>query len=236
MGWLVEAGIYAAALALLLLRTRWTAGQAEAVSLLLVGTTLAAQVHGDWNGALSGVRFAAFGGFKLLALMVATLMPFRPALAYAVVGACAVLPVALYGAMPAPLRAALPVEEPWHTVIYPLIGAGILVYRARTLRIEQELTRALAEREQLERFAKLSLAYRDLVNSPVQAIVLVSAELRARHPESRKLLDLLQGSVARLRAMGEMLSQTEHQVRWTSKEEAFDAAQVIVETQRGARG
>jgi hypothetical protein len=35
--------------------------------------------------------------------------------------------------------------------------------------------------------------------------------------------------VGRLRAMGEMLSQTEHHVVWTSKEEAFDAAQVITD-------
>jgi hypothetical protein len=130
------------------------------------------------------------------------------------------------------MRAHLPIEAPWTTVIYPLIATGILIYRVRARRLEREMLHAIAQREELERFAKVSLAYRDLANSPLQTIELVRAELRKEHPESKDLLDRLQRSLARLRAMGEMLSQNEHQVVWTSKEEAFDAAQVIAEYRR----
>ena len=117
-------------------------------------------------------------------------------------------------------------------MIYPLIATGILIYRVRALRMEREMMRASAQREGLERLAKVSLAYRVLVNSPLQAIELMRAGLYKEHPESKELLDHLQRSVGRLRAMGEMLSQTEHHVVWTSKEEAFDAAQVIAEYHR----
>lgn len=235
LGWLANAGISAVALTVLLLRRRWSAAPAQAVSLMLIGTTLGAQVHADWFSALSSVRFAAFEGFKAVALAVATLAPFRPALSYGVVGACAVAPVLLYGVMPAQMRANLPVEAPWTTLIYPLLATGILMYRDRALRMQGEALRAHARREQLERFAKVSLAYRDLVNSPLQTIELLCAVLRQEHPESKDLLDRLRRCASRLTAMGEMLSQTEHQVVWTSKEEAFDAAQVIDEYHRAAR-
>lgn len=76
--------------------------------------------------------------------------------------------------------------------------------------------------------------YRDLVNSPLQTIELLCAMLRRAHPESTDVLDRLGSSTSRLKAMGEMLSRTEHQVVWTSKEEAFDAAQVIEEYHRSA--
>jgi hypothetical protein len=231
-GWLINAGFCVVALATLLLRRGWSAGQAEAVSLLLIGTTLVAQVYADWNSALSSARFAPFEGFKIVALVVAIVVPFRPKLAYALVGVCAVIPVVVYEVMPAPMRAELPIEAPWTTVIYPLIATGILIYRMRALRMEREMMHASAQREGLERLAKVSLAYRDLINSPLQAIELMRAGLYKEHPESKELLDHLQRSVGRLRAMGEMLSQTEHHVVWTSKEEAFDAAQVIAEYHR----
>ncbi len=233
-GWLINSGFCAVAFVALLVRRRWSAGQAEAVSLLLIGTTLVAQVHADWNSALSSARFAPFEGFKVVALVVATVVPFRPALAYALVGVCAAIPVVVYEVMPAPMRAELPVEAPWTTLIYPLIATGILIYRVRALRMEREMIRASAQREGLERLAKVSLAYRDLANSPLQAIELLRAGLCKEHPESKELLDHLQRSVGRLRVMGEMLSQTEHHVVWTSKEEAFDAAQVITDYHRAA--
>lgn len=233
-GWLINSGFCAVAFAALLVRRRWSAGQAEAVLLLLIGTTLVAQVHADWNSALSSARFAPFEGFKVVALVVATVVPFRPALAYALVGVCAAIPVVVYEVMPAPMRAELPVEAPWTTLIYPLIATGILIYRVRALRMEREMIRASAQREGLERLAKVSLAYRDLANSPLQAIELLRAGLCKEHPESKELLDHLQRSVGRLRVMGEMLSQTEHHVVWTSKEEAFDAAQVITDYHRAA--
>ena len=228
-GWLINAGFCVAALAVLLLRRGWSAGQAEAVSLLLIGTTLVAQVHADWNSALSSARFAPFEGFKIVALIVATVVPFRPALAYALLGVCAVIPLVVYEVMPAPMRAELPVEAPWIMLTYPLIATGILIYRVRALRMEREMMRASAQREGLERLAKVSLAHRDLANSPLQAIELLRARLYKEHPESKELLDHLQSSLERLRTMGEMLSETEHHVVWTSKEEAFDAAQVITE-------
>lgn len=231
-GWLVNTGLAAIAFVLLMARRRWSAAQAQVVSLALVGTTLVAQVHADWMTALSSVRFAAFEGFKAVALAVATLAPFRPALSYGVVGACAVTPLAVYAAMPAPLRANLPVEAPWTVLVYPLLAAGILMYRVRALRIEREVMRANARREELERFAKVSLAYRDIVNSPLQTIELLCAVLRRNHPEAKELLDHLRNSASRLTAMREMLSRTEHQIVWTSKEEAFDAAQVIEEYHR----
>jgi hypothetical protein len=231
-GWLANAGVCAVALAVLLLRRPWSAREAQAVSLVLIATTLVAQVHADWMSALSSVRFAAFEGFKAVALAVATLALFGPTLSYAVVGVCAVAPVVLYAVMPAPLRANLPVEAPWTTLVYPLLAIGIVMYRVRALRMEREVLRAHARREQLERFAKVTLACRDLVNSPLQTIELLCAVLRRQHPESKALVDRLGRSASRLTAMGELLSQTEHDVVWTSKEEAFDAAQVIAEYRR----
>lgn len=231
-GWLTNAALAAVAFALLRARRRWSAAQAQIVSLALVVTTLVAQVHADWMSALSQARFGAFEGFKAVALAVATLAPFRPALCYGVVGACAITPVAVYAVMPAPMRANLPVEAPWTVLVYPMLAAGILMYRVRALRTEREVIRAHARREHLERFAKVSLAYRDLVNSPLQTIELLCGVLRRQHPESQEILDHLRKSASRLTAMGDMLSRTEHQIVWTSKEEAFDAAQVIEEYHR----
>ena len=233
-GWLTNAGICAVALAVLLMRRRCTARQAEAASLVLIGSTLVAQVHADWTSALSSMRFAPFEGFKAVALAVATLALFGPALSYGVVAVCAIAPVVIFALMPAALRVNLPVEAPWTTLVYPLLATGIVMYRVRALRIEREATRAHARREQLERFAKVSLAYRDLVNSPLQTIELVCAVLRKEHPESKELVDRLRRCASRLTAMGEMLSRTEHHVVWTSKEEAFDAAKVIEEYHRAA--
>jgi hypothetical protein len=142
--------------------------------------------------------------------------------------------VAVYAFMTPQMRAELPVEAPWTTTIYPVIATGILLYRARAARIEREMIRAQAQREELERLAKVSLAYRDLTNSPLQTLELLGAELRRQNPDSAKLVDVLERSLTRLRTLGEILSQSEDRVTWTSKEEAFDAAQVIAEFHRSA--
>jgi hypothetical protein len=231
-GWLAVAGLSALAFAALTVR-RWSAAPAQGFALVVIAAVMASQVHADFNSAKAHVPFAAFDGFKIVAVAVATVLPFRPALSFALIATCAVLPVAIYQAMTPELRDALPIEEPWNTILFPLIATGILLHRIRALRVERQMLRAVADREALERVAKVSLAYRDLANSPLQALELTRAMLRHGDADTEKLLDQLERSLQRLREMGEILSHTEEQVRWTSTAEGFDAARVISEYRRG---
>ncbi len=227
--WLANALVCAATFVLLLSRTRWSTFEAQALAMLVIASTLVTQTYSDWTEAATEAHVAAFEGFKIAALVVAIVVPFRVPIVYATIGICAALPVVYWVLMPPQLRQALPVEEPWNTVMYPVIATAILVFRLRGFALEREVIRAKAEKEALERFAKVLLAYRDLANSPLQSIELIKSLLREEHPEAAHLTEELDRSLERLKALAAMLATRDAHVHWTSKEEAFDPAQIIRE-------
>lgn len=233
--WLANAAACAAVLGVLLVRKRWPIVAAEAMSLIVILSTLSIQIYSDWNEAAAEAHVAAFEGFKIAALVVAIVVPFREALVFVVIGACALLPIVIWAVMPPELRASLPVEEPWNTVMFPVIATGILIFRVRSFDVEREMIRAKAEKEALERFTKVLLAYRDLSNSPLQCIELTKSLLHQEHPEAEHLTEQLDRSLERLKAIGAILSRSENHVKWTSKEEAFDPAHIIHEYDRARR-
>jgi hypothetical protein len=121
--------------------------------------------------------------------------------------------------LPAGAQALLPLSEPWVTAVYALAAAGILVYRRRYHSMRVELTRTRAEKAAAERLARLSLALRDLSNSPLQTL---STGLSLLTDPGHRVLVHMEHALKKLRAINQTLAKSDDAVSWRGSD-SFDA-------------
>jgi len=178
-----------------------------------------AEVH------LAGRRegWIPFVGFKLLMMGIALLAPPMVRVGFALMGVLLLETVLLWFDFDARARQLATGWEPWMTFLYTAIAAGLLAYRARTLKRERRFFQARAEAESLERLARLFLAVRDQANTPLQSIEIVSTMLEDRFPEAAEDVARIHRAVKRLRELTRMLSGFEGLMTWARDDESIDA-------------
>ncbi|MBS2029259.1 MAG: hypothetical protein JST54_15260 [Deltaproteobacteria bacterium] len=99
--------------------------------------------------------------------------------------------------------------EPWMTLLLAAVSGALLVMRTQRNEIVHRLARAQAERDALARAARIFLSVRDRANSPLQGLEFGVALLRRRCPEETALVQRLEESSHRLRALIGILASTE---------------------------
>ena len=112
------------------------------------------------------------------------------------------------------LETAVVWHEPWVSVTYVVIGAGLLVFRIAHDHMLRELERSRSRAEMLEQVARIFLTVRDRTNTPLQTLVLAVAVLRAKYPEAVEVADLLSRSTDRIIDTNALLSRFESRVTW----------------------
>jgi hypothetical protein len=177
--------------------------------------------------ARSAAAWVPFQPQKLALLTIALLAPTPAWVGALAIGAYTAVSVAHFLAFPPEIRARVALEEPWATIAFGAFALGLLAHRKHAARAERAAHRAQLEAQSIERLARIALAVRDLSNTPVQTLQLVSALLRSRHPADAPLLDRMDRSIARLEALDRALSTYEAQVDWTSVDASFDPVAVI---------
>ena len=187
------------------------------------------------NGELaySTDRFSSFAGVKLAMLAVGVFAPAEWRLGIPVLASLTLLAPVEYATWSPDARTNVALPEPWGTAAFGSICIGLFLFRGRLAKARLDAARSHAEAAAAERFARKLLAIRDLANSPMQAIELDVAILRAGHADRDWLATSMERALARLRELNAVLASYEADVSWRPGDVAFDPLELL---QRRAQG
>jgi hypothetical protein len=173
-------------------------------------------------------HFSPFQAHRLGALTVALLAPEE--LWVGVVSIVAYIGSAFtqYSLFTPAVRATLPPTEPLALLAYGLFAIALLAYRLRGLAALRQMARVRAEADALERLARMSLAVRDLSNTPLQVIAANAEIIRMRAPELMPVVERIERALAQLQEAAHMLASHESQVKWRPGDESFDPKELLL--------
>jgi hypothetical protein len=226
--YLLSGGVALGSLLLLLAARRLSAKASTVVLLLNVIVTLLADTIINLALARSSARFEPFIGNKEVAFAIAIIAPVSMPMNYAVLAACALLPLLDYFFLiPAQYRRNIMSPEPWTSIMYAVIAVAILRGRVKELEAERAAARALKEKEDAEELARKFLALRDMANTPLQTIAFACALLKKNPSVAETLVAALQGSYDNLKELSEILSAYEAAVHFGFEQISFDPRAVL---------
>jgi hypothetical protein len=112
------------------------------------------------------------------------------------------------------IRARMSAGEPFGVIAYGVFALVILGFKQRGYTLRDELEHARAEKVALERVARLSMALRDLANTPVQTLELVRQRLLSIDPRLRIQTERMGRALERLRRLNDILAPYQSAVVW----------------------
>ncbi|MET0594634.1 MAG: hypothetical protein ABW133_18180 [Polyangiaceae bacterium] len=209
-------------------RDRSTVRFASALFLLHnVGIVSALWITSGYFSMGSG-SWVPLQAFKLGALIVAALAPeprWSGFLSIAMFIGAAFAKVWILAETPA--LVSLVVLEVWTIVIFGLFALLLLLHRARSDRLRDDLVDAQAKSQALGSLAHRLLAIADLANSPLQVLELNVPLLDSATP--REAIRRIERAIGTLRSWHRLLDREAVQLRWTPDWESFDAQATLRE-------
>jgi hypothetical protein len=143
--------------------------------------------------------WAPFLGHRAFVFISAIIAPPRMSLGVIGVLLYGLAAVAQYLSWPESVRANIVVHpEPWNTLAFVFYALILFALKLRAIQLETRMTRARIRLFVAKRFARRILALKDLTNSPLQTLTMISFLLRSHHPEDKELIDCLDRCVERL--------------------------------------
>lgn len=112
------------------------------------------------------------------------------------------------------LRARMASGEPVGVIAYGVFALVVLGFNQRGYALRGELQHERAEKVALERVARVSLALRDLANTPVQTLELIRQRLLIDSPQLRIQTDRMGRALERLRRLNDILAPYQTSVIW----------------------
>jgi hypothetical protein len=170
--------------------------------------------------AFVGQVWGLYQPFKASLLIIAILSPSLP-VGLAWIAIFTLAPIVQTQLWEQTIRNAVPPWEPWFMPVFGAIALVLLLYRRRSLGLERELSEARARRLSVERLAGVSLALRDLANTPLQTLTTGVGLLRHNAPDSDRVLASMERALARLEKLRHSLAPFERE--WQPADESFDA-------------
>jgi hypothetical protein len=158
--------------------------------------------------AAQGACWVPFEGNKVTALACALLAPPSVAVSLVIIGVAASALVH-FALMSDAAKATMAAGEPFTTLAYTGIAVAILVYRLRSIELEDEVLQAHAESALMQEVALISLAIRDLTNTPVQTLEVLRGLLLKPGANLPVIEARMSRALDRLRDLGGLLSKYE---------------------------
>jgi hypothetical protein len=112
------------------------------------------------------------------------------------------------------IRARMSAGEPFGIIAYGVFALVILGFKQRGYTLRGELEHARAEKVALERVARVSMALRDLANTPVQTLELVRQRLLTDDPQIAVQTERMGRALERLQRLNDILGPYESAVVW----------------------
>lgn len=107
--------------------------------------------------------------------------------------------------------------EPWFTVLAFWMAVSLAVLRYRQRLYDHQVVELRTRNEVLTEIAVLFLRVRDLANTPLQKLLLVSEMLARGHPATDETVEGIRGSVEELKRLHAQFQLYEHLVPWQSE-------------------
>ena len=141
-------------------------------------TTLLAGVATTYGIVLQRIDSDFFGTFKYMALAVALIAPSPAWLGYTAILICLFVPPLQSLFLNPEIDAFSSHREPWVTIGYVILAFFILNYRVKSQKMQTELIEAKTNEKSLQDFAEVAVALRDLTNTPLQSLDLLTDMLK----------------------------------------------------------
>lgn len=202
------------------------------ISLFSAAALLIATMISNVQLSEAHVHFEGFQGFKVTAIVFA-IVAVRPTwVGLVIIGICGVVPTLMYYTLSQDFRNSMVVQEPWLTLSYAIFGFAFYRYRIKSTETEQKLLRAQAQKESLDRLAKVLLAVRDLSNSPLQTITTTTALLAEKDISREDIARLNTKALKQLNELNQILSSYEKDIDWSKMDSSFDAMGVLKQSKQ----
>jgi hypothetical protein len=216
--------------ALALLALLWWRRAPRAVCLALfsldVASALVTSLAGANAEAHAGQLGQLYHSLEAGLFVIAVLSP-SARLGGALIGAFTVAPFVQFSGWPEAIRQSVFLPDLWLIPMYAVIALVLLLYRRRSVRLQRLLSDARADRLTLERLARVSLALRDLANTPLQTLTTGVDLLRRKLGAEQVVLQSMEHALLRLHDLKRALAPFEQHVEWRPREESFDAVAQI---------
>ncbi len=211
------AGILLSGAAFFLLRTRGSAfsrRQSEALFLLVLVPTVVMTWLVDDARAAHSASWVPYEPNKLSALTLAIIAP--PGWSTGIVGILMFVGSALvhHFTWPDAVRPRISAGEPMGIIAYGVFALVVLGFKQRGISLRQELEHARSEKVALERVARVSMALRDLANTPVQTLELVRQKLLTHDPHIATQTERMGRALERLQRLNDVLAPYQSAVVW----------------------
>jgi hypothetical protein len=112
------------------------------------------------------------------------------------------------------IRPRISTGEPMGIIAYGVFALLVLGFKQRGNSLRGELENARAEKVAIERLARVSMALRDLANTPVQTLELVRQRLLTRDPQITVQTERMARALERLERLNDILSPYQAAVVW----------------------
>jgi hypothetical protein len=177
--------------------------------------------------AKKGAPFQTFAGFKMMLIGGALILPSDLIIGVPMLLAGAVVPSVEWATWPSDWRAHLAPGEPFGTVIYGLVALALYAHRTRSAAMQRQMHLAEAEASSMERIARMSLAVRDLANTPLQTLQAGVELLQRGGPSTPETIERLLRALLRLRELNQMLEPYAASLKWHAGEASLDSIEVL---------
>jgi hypothetical protein len=112
------------------------------------------------------------------------------------------------------IRARMSAGEPFGIIAYGVFALVVLGFKQRGYALRSELEHERSEKVAMERVARVSMALRDLANTPVQTLELVRQRLLTEDPQLRTQTERMGRALERLRRLNDILAPYQSAVVW----------------------
>jgi len=216
--------------ALVLLALLWWRQAPRAVCLALfsldVASALVTSLAGANAYAHAGQMGQLYQSLEASLFVIAILSP-SARLGAMWTGIFTAAPFVQFSGWPEAIRQSVVLPDLWLIPMYALIAVVLLSHRRRSVRLQRLLSDARADRLTLERLARVSLALRDLANTPLQTLTTGVDLLRRKLVAQQVVLPSMERALLRLQDLKRALAPFEQHVEWRPREESFDAVAQI---------
>jgi hypothetical protein len=177
----------------------------------------------------AGHSWEPFWRQRVLCLMLAMISPGELVITGAVIVAVAVEACIEFWVTDLRYSPHLAHGEPWVTVAIAAIGLWMLIYRTRVMARERRHEAKLREALAVERLARVSVAVRDLANSPLQLLLIGLGLLSRTVPDEEPVLERMRRAVDRLHELNDLLAPLVREVGWRPEWASLDSTRILEE-------
>jgi hypothetical protein len=225
--WVQFLVVGAAFLALAIGIPRWSRPlKLAAFGLVHVSVLLALWVN-NRELAAAGAVFQTFIGFKLILIGGALILPSDPFIALPVLISATLAPTIEWATWPADWHARLAAGEPFGTVVIGVVAIALYVHRTRVSTLQRRLIESEAQRDVIQKVARIALAMKDLSNTPLQTLSTGLAMLDHAPSSKPDQVDRMRRAVLRLGELNQLLAPYSDQIKWSPEDVSLASRDLI---------